>query len=79
MKRYYILIETDNADSTFIMENRHYEIYSLPPIEMIASTKNIIVSEVNQSDAFRSLKKLNKNLFKRSSKEFYEKELNLQV
>lgn len=82
MKRHYILIETDNIDSTFTIEGRHYEIYFISSIkidENLWKNQDIIVLEINQADAFKSLRKKYKNLFKYSSKEFYEKELILKV
>lgn len=97
MKQHYILLETDDADSSFIiqsnvyneesgetvLEKRYYEIYSLPSVEDIKvykiANKQIIVQESNQVEAFKSLKKIYPNLYRRSHKNFYEKKLHIQV
>lgn len=96
MKHYYILLETDDASSSFIsnvktydennnpiISKKYYEIYFLPQVEDIKvlkiSNKQIIVQENNQSDAFKSFKKIYPDLYKRSYKDFYEKELCIQM
>lgn len=73
MIKNYILISIDNPDSTFIMEEQDYEIYSVKILENNAS--DIIVRALTQSDAFKEFKKIYPQLFKRSNKKFYEKEL----
>lgn len=80
MNKNYILIETDNNDSTFIKENRYFEIYQLPfNIKEINDNPFFIVKAINQSEAFFKFRITYPNLLKKTSKSFKDIILNLDV
>jgi hypothetical protein len=80
MNKNYILIETNNNDSTFIKENRYFEIYQLPfNIEEINYNAFFMVEAINQSEAFYKFRIIYPNLLKKTSKSFKDIILNLDV
>lgn len=80
MNKNYILIETDNNDSTFIKENCYFEIYQLPfNIKEINDNPSFIVEAINQSEAFFKFRIIYPNLLKKTSKSFKDIILNLDV
>lgn len=82
MSNNYILIETNNSDSTFIKENRYYEIYQLPSnienIDLDESTLTF-VNAINQSDAFKKFRSSYPKLLKKTTKNFKDTTINLDV
>jgi hypothetical protein len=79
---YYILIELNDVDSTFISLDaegvlHYFEIFQLENIEILNAT-NQIIEALNQQEALLKFRQnLNLDLRKRTSKTFYEKTLRI--
>lgn len=78
-EKWYIIIENENKESTFVYEDSYYEIYYIPFDVNLPENINtsIIVKAKNQIDAFRKFRISQPNLLKFASKDFYEKELRI--
>lgn len=82
-EKWYIIIETENKESTFICDDSYYEIYYIPSTLILSENQNkdasIIVKAKNQIEAFKKFRNYYINLLKFASKDFYEKELRIQM
>ena len=81
-KRWYILIETNSTDSTFVESDnnitRYYEIYYVPTLtkeNLNIENSAVLVQAVNQVEAFNKFKANNFILKKYINKDYYEKAL----
>jgi len=74
MLKKYILLETEDNNASFIMNERYYEIYFLNK-SFDEKKTDIIVSAINQFDAFKLFRKNYPELYIRSTKDFYECQL----
>lgn len=80
-KRWYILIKDEKEDPTFVDEKGlQYEIYYIPATLIPAADikSSTIVYSVNQSEALEYFNK-KFSIFKIASKDYYEKELRIQM
>lgn len=80
--KYYILLETENEDATFVQKVddifRFFEIFQLSKNVIFnnkacpQSSTEIIVVAINQQDALKKFGKKFPNLKKRTIKDYYE-------
>lgn len=87
MERSYILIETDNNDSTFLIVkrqidgntvkfiNRYFEIYILENYlkDSLTSKEKLVIDATSQCEALSKFKTIYNELYKRAGKDYYEK------
>lgn len=87
MEKSYILIETDNNDSTFLIVkrelngntvkfiNRYFEIYILENYlkDSLISRETQVINASSQYEALTKFRKIYNDLYKRAGKDYYEK------